>query len=220
MTTVKHLFLKNKNSLQMKEVESLTIGKGGIAGQAPRLPLRQILIVPQQTLSEFGLQPGDIFENVVVDGADLHHLESGTVIEIGQIRIRLTFHCEPCWKISKKVSPRKIMHRRGVLGSFLNSGSIKIGDSLVIREKSFESIPYELKDRIKWYLNKQTQPVAASKLVFDIGLSNAYCRAIPSIIRNIEGINKELIVFKSSSAGKTPGLETGQTSLFEFDNHS
>ena len=187
----------------MRPVIAFGVGPNGIEGHVHCQPLRQVLIVPTQSLTEFNLNPGDLRENIVVDGLDVHKLESGTVIRIGSVRIRLTFHCEPCRKIANMVSLRKITHKRGALGSFLNNGVIKVGDAILVGDKSFDAIPYRIDDRIKWYLDKQAKPVPVSKLAFDIGLSNSYCRAIPNLVGNRDDIRKELILYKSNARGKT-----------------
>ena len=202
----------------MRSVMAFGVGPNGIEGIVYCLPLRQVLIVPTQSLTEFNLKRGDLRENIVVDGFDLHKLESGTVIQIGSVRIRLTFHCEPCRKLADIVSLKKITHKRGILGNFLNNGVIKVGDAVVVCDKSFDAIPYRIYDRIKWYLDKQDKPVPVSKLAFDIGLSNSYCRAIPNLVRNRDDIRKELILYKIST--KRKGVDdstTAQRQLSAFD---
>ena len=195
---VKNLFIKDKRGSCMRSVESLDASPKGIYGNVPCLPLRQVLIVPNQTLTEFDLCPGDLRENILIDGLDVHKLESGTVIQIGCVKIRLTFHCEPCKTIKNKVSLKKILHKRGVLGVFLDSGLINIGDEIIVRDKSHDSIPYNIADRIQWYLDKQDSPVPVSKLVFDIGLSISYCRAIPNLIRKRDNMKSHLILYKKT----------------------
>lgn len=202
MEIVRHLFVKDAHGTPMRSVMAFGVGPNGIEGNVYCQPLRQVLIVPTQSLTEFDLKPGDLGENMVVDGIDLHKLESGTVIQIGSVRIRLTFHCEPCRKIADKVDLKKITHKRGVLGNFLNTGIIKVGDAGVAGAKSFDAIPYRIDDRIKWYLDKQDKPVPVSKLAFDIGLSNSYCRAIPNLVRNRDDIRKELILYECHARRK------------------
>ena len=202
----------------MRSVMAFGVGPNGIEGNVYCLPLRQVLIVPTQSLTEFNLKRGDLREYIVVDGFDLHKLESGTVIQIGSVRIRLTFHCEPCRKLADIVSLKKITHKRGILGNFLNNGVIKVGDAVVVGDTSFDAIPYRIDDRIKWYLDKQDKPVPVSKLAFDIGLSNSYCRAIPNLVRNRDDIRKELILYKIST--KRKGVDdstTAQRQLSAFD---
>lgn len=218
MAVIKHLFVKSKRGNPMRPVLALGVGPNGIEGNVYCQPLRQVLIVPTQSLTEFNLKPGDLRENIVVEGFDVHKLESGTVIQIGCVRIRLTFHCESCKKVADMVSLKKITHKRGVLGSFLSNGIIKVGDTVVVEDKSFDAIPYRIVDRIKWYLDKQDKPVPVSKLAFDIGLSNSYCRAIPNLVRNRDDIRKELILYKSSARRKgVSGSTIARRQLSLFD---
>ena len=200
---VKHLFVKDGHASPMRPVIAFGVGPNGIEGNVHCQPLRQVLIIPTRSLTEFNLNPGDLRENIVVDGLDLHKLESGSVIQIGGVRIRLTFHCEPCRAIADKVSLKKITHKRGVLGSFLNNGFIKVGDAIVVGDKRFDAIPYRIDDRTKWYLDKQDKPVPVSKLAFDIGLSNSYCRAIPNLVRNRDDIRTDLILYKNNIKTKS-----------------
>ncbi len=221
MTIVKHLFVKDEHGSPMRLVATLNVGSNGIEGNAFCPPMRQVLIVPIQTLTEFNLQPGDLKENIIIDGFDLHKLKSGAVIQIGCVKIRLTFHCEPCRIIEDKVNLKKIIHKRGVLGSFLNNGFINIGDEVTVRDETYDSIPYRITDRIKWYLDKQDKPVPVSKLVFDIGLSNSYCRAIPNLVRNRDDIRANLILYKNNSKRKRKKMNSSTTarqqgSLFDL----
>jgi hypothetical protein len=218
LIVIKHLFVKGKNGNPMRPVIAFGVGPKGIEGNVYCQPLRQVLIIPTRSLTEFNLNPGDLRENIVVDGLDLHKLESGTVIRIGGVRIRLTFHCEPCRAIVDKVNLKKITHKRGVLGSFLNNGFIKVGDAVVVADKRFDAIPYRIDDRIKWYLDKQDKPVPVSKLAFDIGLSNSYCRAIPNLVRNRDDIRSHLILYKNNVRRKSvdgSAIIRRQLSLFD-----
>ena len=199
MAIARHLFVKNAHENPMRSVMAFGVGPNGIEGNVYCQPLRQVLIVPTQSLIEFSLKPRALRENIVGDGIDLHNLESGTIIQIGCVRIRLTFHCEPCRKVADKVNLKKITHKRGVLGNFLSNGIIKVGDTVAVGARGFNTIPYRIDDRIKWYLDKQDKPVPVAKLVFDIGLSISYCRAIPNLVRNRDDIRTDLILYKRKS---------------------
>lgn len=185
---VTHLFKKQEINLQMQQVGSLEIDtlSQGIQGNKPTHLLRQVLILPEQTIQGFSLQPGNLRENIIVSGEyNIHNLPSGTTIQIGPVKIYLTYHCEPCKKIAQYVSQAKLQHKRGYLGQFLSTGKITIGDEVSIIEEKQEPIPHDLKDRIIWFLNKQTDQVTIKELVIGIGLSGSYCRAIPNIVRHM-----------------------------------
>lgn len=194
---VTNLYLKTASGADMTAVEHMRFTPKGIQDNVACQPLRQVLISSLPVSEECGLLAGDLRENVVIDGRGLYQLKSGTVVNVGPARIRLTFHCEPCKGILGKVKLRDILHKRGVLGCFLNSGQINIGDSFSISDEQLEAIPYDVKDRIKWYISQQSKPVEAVKLVYDIGLAKSYLRALPSLIRRTPEIDPASIVFKS-----------------------
>ncbi len=196
---IKHLFTYDENG-NPKEHDSLTVTINGIEGNRKCHSWRQVLILPVSTLQSFRIEKKQLRENIVIDSPlEIHKLESGVVLGLGETEVRLTFHCEPCKKIKNIVSPRKIIHQRGYLGNVLKGGAIRIGDQVSVKQQRYEAIPYELADRVKWYINKSDEPVLVSKLVEDIGLSKSYCRAIPNIIRNRSDIDKRKILFLSGS---------------------
>ncbi|EGQ8057396.1 MOSC domain-containing protein [Vibrio alginolyticus] len=196
------LFIKNSNQDSfMTRKEQISVNNDGIDGHIKCHTFRQVLILPSSTLKEFNLKAGQLKENIVINDEEIniHSLPSGTVLQVGSAKIRLTFHCEPCAKIKNLVSTRKVAHKRGYLGQIVHEGIIKCGDKLTILPEKYESIPYQLADRIKWYLDKREKPVMVSELVSDIGLSKSYCRAVPNIIRNRDDIDKSKILFAGKS---------------------
>lgn len=185
MIRVKKIMLKTTKGGPLKEVSEIQVSPDGIADALACLPQRQVLLLPESTLQEFNLQPGDLRENILIEGHELHNLESGTVISIGEADIRLTYHCEPCVKMKNFGNVKNLLHKRGYFGTFLNQARIKTADEIIIREKRFESIPYDIKDRIRWYLDQQPGPVSIPKLCYEVGLSRGYYRAIPGILRRM-----------------------------------
>lgn len=194
---VTHLFVKPAPRQEMRPVKHLLFSPDGLKENVACPPLRQALISSLPVANACGLQPGDLRENIVVDDGKLYELQSGAVVEIGEARIRLTFHCEPCKGILSKIKLRDIVHKRGVLGYFLNSGKINIDDKFSVAREKFAPIPYEVRERIKWYVAQHNLPVAADKLVYEIGLSRSYLRALPALIRRTPGLDPARITFKS-----------------------
>jgi MOSC domain-containing protein YiiM len=182
---VTHLFLKQSHGGALQPVGSLDHGTDGIRGNVTCAPFRQVLIASQSVTAECGLQPGDLRENIVIDFDALYELPSGTVVQIGQALIRLTFHCEPCRKILGLVPFDRIAHKRGVLGSFLNKGTISVGDRFSVTEHKFEEIPYAVSDRIRWFLKSGDPSAAAVDLVHSIGLPMSSAKAVPGLLRKL-----------------------------------
>ena len=185
------------------EASTLNLALDGIEMALQQHSLKHVLLLPRASLIEFELKAGQLKENIVIsDMIDLHNLASGTVLKMGSVKIRLTFHCEPCSKIKHLVNPKKILHNRGYHGQIIQAGRISLGDSISLASECYGPIPYDFADRIKWYLGKTNGDIWASDLVYAIGLSSSYCRALPNILRNRTDIDKSRILFKNKQ-GKT-----------------
>jgi hypothetical protein len=198
VNNISRLFLKRTKAGSLEEVDELQFTPSGIVGAVSRPPLRQVLITAASELSDLSLSAGDLLENIVIVLPGLHALPSGSVLKIGAAAVRLTFHCEPCRNVATKASTKKLLHRRGALGCFLNSGLMKTGDQVSISTKTLEAIPYNPGERIRWYLNKIHRPIAARDLLYEVGLPNGYARALPAIMRKLE-IASGRITFKNQA---------------------
>ena len=144
--------------------------------------MRQVSITSKAVTADCGLNPGDLRENIVVDFEGLYELPSGTVVKIGPALIRLTFHCEPCKKIMHLIALDRIAHKRGFLGCFLNSGSIKLGHPMIVTDQRLDEIPYGMTDRLQWFLKRWDAPLAAREIAHQLGLPSYYARAIPRLL--------------------------------------
>ena len=180
---VTSLFVKRTHGGALESLGTIAYDRGGIQNNVVCAPFRQVLLASRSVTADCGLRPGDLRENIVVAFDSLYELPSGTVVQIGQALIRLTFHCEPCKKILKLVDFDRILHKRGVFGTFLNDGAISVGDSFAVTDQKFEEIPYAVNDRISWYLKKGDPSAAALDLVHTIGLPASYARAMPRLLR-------------------------------------
>ena len=197
MIEITGLYIKKKGSSPMVPVSTMNVDKNGIIGGVPCPPIRQVLFLPELTINKFGLNKGQLRENIITKGVDLHNLASGSVVKIGDVRIRLTYHCEPCKVIKEFVNLKMITHQRGYLGTVINEGVLRIGDKVNILGKQFERIPYDIKERIKWFLDKQNEPTTIKKLAFEIGLSPSYYRAIPNMLKKMDNKYKDLVDYPS-----------------------
>ncbi len=179
------LFVKRAHGAPMEPANALEFSPQGIAAGLRCSPLRQVLITSRGVSRGCGLEPGDLRENIEVDLDQLYELPSGSVIRVGAARIRLTFHCEPCKKILHLVSFDEIVHKRGYLGAFLNSGTIAPGEAVSVTDEMLEAIPYAVKDRIRWFLGKQNAVLGAMDLVHGLGLPSSYARAVPRLVASL-----------------------------------
>jgi hypothetical protein len=79
----------------------------------------------------------------------------------------------------------RIVHKRGVLGSFLNEGTISVGNRFSVTEQKLEEIPYAVSDRIRWFLKTRGPSAAAIDLVHGIGLPASSASAVPGLLRKL-----------------------------------
>jgi MOSC domain-containing protein YiiM len=186
--TITDLFVKRAHGKVMERVSGLDFGPEGIANGVRCSPLRQVLITSRSVTRECGLAPADLRENIMVDMDGFYDLPSGTVVKIGQALVRLTFHCEPCKKILHLIAFDRILHKRGYLGCFLNSGTIVVGDAVAVTEQQFEPIPYAVKDRIRWFLSKGNASLGARDLAHALGLPSSYVRALPRLAESLASV--------------------------------
>lgn len=184
---VTELFIKPQHDAPLQSTAAIACSTRGITGGVLCAPFRQALLVSRAVTAELGLKPGDQRENVVVDCDDLYDLPSGTVVTIGQARLRLTFHCEPCKKILKLIEFDRILHRRGVFGMFLNDAQIALGDEFAVTKQRFEEIPYAINERIRWFLKRQGGRAAALDLVHALGLPASSGRTMPRLLGKLFG---------------------------------
>jgi hypothetical protein len=83
------------------------------------------------------------------------------------------------------IEPARIVHKRGVLGRFLNSGTVSIGDRFSVTEQKCEMILYKATNRIRWLLGNGDVSLASADLVHIFGLPSSYARAMPHILQKL-----------------------------------
>ncbi len=97
---------------------------------------RQVLLVERETLDEFGLQPGQVRENITVSGLQLAGTAPGTRLQVGDSVMEVTMDCAPC-EFMNELKPglrAEIDGRRGTLCKVISGGEIKVGDGLKLLE--------------------------------------------------------------------------------------
>ncbi len=116
----------------MTEVAAVTAisGKGFVGDTSFGRRIRQVLIVDSDTLNEFGLRPGDIRENVTLEGFDLSGLAAQDELLIGETIFAITGACEPCSQLDdlRPGLRSDIQGSRGVLARVVRGGELKLGD--------------------------------------------------------------------------------------------
>ena len=94
---------------------------------------RQVLIMDVETLNHFGLEPGQVRENVTLEGLDLSTISAGDRVSLGaDVVLVITGDCEPCARMDE-IRPglkEEIDGKRGVLAFVEKGGVVSIGSEV------------------------------------------------------------------------------------------
>ena len=136
--TVRHLFLKPMHGMPMRPVQQATaISAEGLQDDASRgRRTRQVLLIELETLRDFGLNPGDVRENIVVAGLTLAGTTPGTRLNLRPVELEVTTDCAPC-ELIESMRPgmqQRIKGRRGTLCRVISGGVINVGDAVALIE--------------------------------------------------------------------------------------
>jgi MOSC domain-containing protein YiiM len=96
---------------------------------------RQVLFIEKETLDEFGLTPGQVKENVTVQGLPLAGLPAGAQILAGEALFEVAGDCAPCQYI-ENIRPgleEAMRGRRGTLCRVLIGGRLQVNDTVTIQ---------------------------------------------------------------------------------------
>lgn len=150
MSEVLHLFQCPAHGEPMREFEEVyaVINKGfqdcihGRSGSK-----RQVLLMDQETLEEFGIAPGRAKENITTRGLALETLSLGQRLRIGEALLEVTNPCTPCHQMDeiRQGLQEALRGRRGLLCRVVQSGRILRGDRIEIEEKA--PTPYPAGDK-------------------------------------------------------------------------
>ena len=123
----------------MKDTDSVNALTGfGIEGdrhasEHPARRRRQVLLMDKETLDHFGLEQGQIRENITTAGIDLASLPRGQRLSLGdEVVLEITGDCEPCAFIEgiREGLRAEIEGKRGMLAYVAQGGAIKVGDAV------------------------------------------------------------------------------------------
>ena len=93
----------------------------------------QVLMIDVETLSEFGLSPGDVREQVTTSGFDVASLEPGQQVALGsEVVVRVTRPATPCARMDEVRAglQGKLKGRRGQLATIVTGGTVRVGDEV------------------------------------------------------------------------------------------
>ncbi|HAJ06059.1 MAG TPA: hypothetical protein DCL76_05850 [Chloroflexi bacterium] len=136
--TVSNLFLKTSHGSPMEPVQSVSAitGEGLLNDVSRGRKLRQVLIIDNDTLTDFGLSPGILRENITIDGMSISTVEPGTILHLGNVQLEVALNCAPC-DLLDEIRPGlqdEMTGKRGMLCRVREGGTIKIGDQIELEK--------------------------------------------------------------------------------------
>lgn len=135
--TVVALHLSQSRRAPLLAVERVNaVLESGLEGDRHAKPKsrRQVLLVEQEVLDQFGLAPGAIREQVTVRGLDLGTLVLGARIRVGGAVLEAAGPCHPCERM-EEIQPglkQALVGRRGRFVRVVAAGAIAVGDALEV----------------------------------------------------------------------------------------
>jgi len=116
----------------MRPLDETHLVQGGIAGDAHFAPesARQLLLADQEALLAVGVSPGEIKENLTLQGVGVMDLPAGTRLALGEAEVQITKECEPCSRMDEIRSGLKeqLVGRRGMYARVVRPGKVRPGD--------------------------------------------------------------------------------------------
>ena len=105
-------------------------GMEGCAHANP--PRREVLFVSLDHLDSVGVEPGDIRENLTVEGADVQQWPIGQRVRVGEAVFEITMVCDPCQRMDdlRQGLRAELDDKRGMLARVVDSGEVAVGDEV------------------------------------------------------------------------------------------
>lgn len=96
--TITNIFIKSAVGGAMQPVNlAQALANKGLEGDANiGKRRRQVLLIEHETITEWGLAPGTVRENVTVRNLALAGLPEGTHLQVGSAVLEVTGDCAPC----------------------------------------------------------------------------------------------------------------------------
>lgn len=148
MGRVTALFLAGERETPVRPVDALEarVDEGLVGDRHANKPpwrLRQVLLVDAAQLEALSLLPGQLKENVLVDGLALDALPAGQRLKLGEVVLELTMPCVPCQKL-ERIRPgllKESWGRRGQLAKVVVPGTIGLGADVTLLDVNPDAPP-------------------------------------------------------------------------------
>jgi MOSC domain-containing protein YiiM len=182
---------------------------------------RQLLVARQEDLEELGVTGEQLRADVAVAGLSAEAVASGRVLRLGaDVRVRLTFACEVCAKVRRRVDEatfRRLPGRRGTLGVVLSGGTVAVGDAVAVEDDRLPAVPEAIADRVAWVVARipEGEVTTYAELIALAGGHRAHLRAVPSYLRRAAaaGLPADRVRRAGEISGDEPRWDASQLYL-------
>ena len=110
----------------------------GIEGDEHRSPesIRQVLLEDREVLEALDLSPGEVKENVTVEGVGVNGLAPGTRLALGDVVLEVTKECGPCSRMEeiRDGLQAALQGKRGTLARVITPGFVRVGDPVMVQQ--------------------------------------------------------------------------------------
>jgi MOSC domain-containing protein YiiM len=95
---------------------------------------RQVLLMDEETLTEFELSAGVVKENITTRGLVLKTLAPGTRLRMGDAVLEITQSCTPCKHMDdiREGLRTALQGQRGMLARVIQGGELRVGDAIEV----------------------------------------------------------------------------------------
>ena len=130
------LNIASREPMSVVERAEVKAGEGLVGDRhAKRESSRQILLMDRAIMDALEVEPGQLRENMTIEGLSLFDLEKGQKLRVGDsLEFQIGELCDPCQNMDR-IRPglrAKIEGQRGLFVSPLGSGEVKLGDEVAI----------------------------------------------------------------------------------------
>jgi alkylated DNA nucleotide flippase Atl1 len=188
-----HLFAKTAAGQPPAPCDRLWLRRGlGIEGDAHARAgsPRQVLLASAPVLAAHGLRPGDLRENILLDGL-VEELASGQVLQLGEVaQVRVMGDCEPCAYLNT-LHPglaKRISGQRGMLAMAIADGVVRVGDRAVVLPQTFPPVPNDTRGKLHEFVARipPGRVVRTTELLVALGLTASHYRVIPVLLKKAD----------------------------------
>lgn len=144
---------------------------------------RQACIAIVESLIEHDVSWSGSRANIILSGDDTNRVDSGTLLAVGDVTLRVTMKCEPC-AYGARLADAKIARFRNItryLAVVISGGRVSAGDLVRVRPKVFGGAPEDFRTRCAWVFDSIPEGRVVNSVEFlkAIGASASYARVLP-----------------------------------------